>query len=83
MYPGIVAQTVLISALFAGVSVVSDRELGFLREIIVAPIGPDRDRLGQASMWRSRDAPRAMLLSWRRSSVSRSSRHAPARPDRC
>jgi ABC-2 type transport system permease protein len=39
MYPGIVAQSVLTSSLFAGVSVVWDREFGFLREILVAPIG--------------------------------------------
>jgi ABC-2 type transport system permease protein len=39
MYPGIIAMTVLTSSLFAGVSVVWDREFGFLREILVAPIG--------------------------------------------
>ena len=39
MYPGIVAQSVLTSSLVAGVSVVWDREFGFLREILVAPIG--------------------------------------------
>ncbi|MGH2427961.1 MAG: ABC transporter permease [Candidatus Limnocylindria bacterium] len=38
MYPGIVAQVVLTTSLFAGVSIVSDREAGFLREILVAPI---------------------------------------------
>lgn len=38
MYPGIVAMTVLTSSLFAGVSVVWDREFGFLREMMVAPI---------------------------------------------
>lgn len=39
MYPGIVAMSVLTTSLFAGVSVVWDREFGFLREILVAPIG--------------------------------------------
>jgi len=39
MYPGIIAQTILTGSLFAGVSVVWDREFGFLREILVAPIG--------------------------------------------
>ncbi len=38
MYPGIVAQAVLTTSLFGGVSVVSDRETGFLREILVAPL---------------------------------------------
>ena len=48
MYPGIVAMTVLTSSLFAGVSVVWDREFGFLREILVAPIGRTGVVLGKA-----------------------------------
>lgn len=38
MYPGIIAMGVLTTSLFAGVSVVYDREYGFLREILVAPL---------------------------------------------
>lgn len=38
MYPGIIAQTVLTGSLFVGVDVVADRETGFLRELLVAPI---------------------------------------------
>ena len=38
MYPGIVAQAVLATSLFSGLSVVSDRKSGFLREILVAPV---------------------------------------------
>jgi len=48
MYPGIVAMSVLTSSLFAGVSVVWDREFGFLREILVAPIGRSGIVLGKA-----------------------------------
>jgi len=48
MYPGIVAQAVLITSLFAGVSVVSDRESGFLREILVAPLSRTGIVLGKA-----------------------------------
>jgi ABC-2 type transport system permease protein len=48
MYPGIVAMSVLTSSLFAGVSVVWDREYGFLREILVAPIGRTGIVLGKA-----------------------------------
>ena len=48
MYPGIVAQAVLIASLFAGVSVVWDRECGFLREILVAPISRTGIVLGKA-----------------------------------
>jgi len=49
MYPGIVAMTVLTSSLFAGVSVVWDREFGFLKEILVAPIGRAGIVLGKAA----------------------------------
>ena len=48
MYPGLVAMTVLTSSLFAGVSVVWDREFGFLREILVAPIGRTGIVVGKA-----------------------------------
>lgn len=48
MYPGIVAQTVLITSLVAGISIVADRESGFLREILVAPISRTGIVLGKA-----------------------------------
>ena len=48
MYPGIIAMTVLTSSLFAGISVVWDREFGFLKEILVAPIGRTGIVLGKA-----------------------------------
>jgi ABC-2 type transport system permease protein len=48
MYPGIVAMSVLTTSLFAGVSVVWDREFGFLREILVAPIGRTGIVVGKA-----------------------------------
>lgn len=38
MYPGIMAMTVIMSSLFAGMSVVWDREFGFLKEVLVAPL---------------------------------------------
>src|SRR5450759_5623210 len=49
MYPGIIAMTVLTSSLFAGISVVWDREFGFLKEILVAPIGRTGIVLGKAA----------------------------------
>jgi ABC-2 type transport system permease protein len=48
MYPGLVAMSVLTSSLFAGVSVVWDREFGFLREVMVAPIARSGIVLGKA-----------------------------------
>jgi ABC-2 type transport system permease protein len=38
MFPGIIGMTVLTSSFMAGVSVVWDREFGFLKEVLVAPI---------------------------------------------
>lgn len=49
MYPGIIAQSVLTTSLFAGVSIVSDREVGFLREILVAPLSRTGIVLGKAA----------------------------------
>lgn len=36
--PGIVAMTVLFGSVFAGISLIFDREFGFLKEIMVAPV---------------------------------------------
>ena len=49
MYPGIIAMTVLTTSLFAGIGVVWDREFGFLKEILVAPLGRTGIVLGKAS----------------------------------
>jgi len=38
MYPGIIGMTVLMSSFMSGVSLVWDREFGFLKEVLVAPI---------------------------------------------
>ena len=38
MFPGVVAMTVLFTAIFSSVSIVWDREFGFLREMLVAPV---------------------------------------------
>ena len=48
MYPGIIAMGVLTSSLFAGVSVVWDREFGFLKEVLVAPLARTGIVLGKA-----------------------------------
>ena len=37
--PGIVAMGLLFSSMFAGVSILWDRQFGFLKEIMVAPVG--------------------------------------------
>jgi len=38
IYPGVIAMTILFTAIFSAVSIVWDREFGFLREMMVAPV---------------------------------------------
>jgi ABC-2 type transport system permease protein len=38
IFPGIIGQTILFTAIFSGVSVIMDRQYGFLKEIMVAPV---------------------------------------------
>jgi ABC-2 type transport system permease protein len=48
MYPGIVAMSVSINAIFSGLSVVWDREIGFLKEVLVSPLSRSGVVLGKA-----------------------------------
>jgi ABC-2 type transport system permease protein len=48
MFPGIIGMTVLMSSFMAGVSVVWDREFGFLKEVLVAPINRVSVAIGKA-----------------------------------
>ncbi len=38
IFPGVIAMTVLFNAVFSAMSIVWDREFGFMREMLVAPI---------------------------------------------
>ena len=49
MFPGIVAMTVIMPAVFTGMSVVWDREFGFLREVLVAPVSRTGIALGKVA----------------------------------
>lgn len=48
MYPGVLAMGVLTTSLFSGLSVVWDREFGFLKELLVAPLSRTGIVLGKA-----------------------------------
>jgi ABC-2 type transport system permease protein len=48
MYPGIIAMSVFINAVFSGLSVVWDREIGFLKEVLVSPLTRTGVVLGKA-----------------------------------
>ena len=45
--PGIVSMVVLFTSIFSGISIVWDRQFGFLREIMVAPISRTTIALGR------------------------------------
>ncbi|WP_243138040.1 ABC transporter permease [Heliorestis acidaminivorans] len=38
VYPGIIGMSVLFTSMFSGISIIWDREFGFLKEILVAPV---------------------------------------------
>ena len=48
MYPGILAMTVLMTAVMSGVSIVWDREFGFLKEVLVSPLSRSGIVVGKA-----------------------------------
>jgi ABC-2 type transport system permease protein len=48
MYPGVLAMSVLFTAIFSSMSIVWDREFGFLKEIQVAPIRRASVAVGKA-----------------------------------
>ncbi|HHI30572.1 MAG TPA: multidrug ABC transporter permease, partial [Candidatus Methanoperedenaceae archaeon] len=48
MAPGIIAMVILFSSIFGGVSILWDREFGFLKEILIAPVSRFFVALGKA-----------------------------------
>jgi len=48
IYPGVVGMAVLFTAMFSAMSIVWDREFGFLKEILVAPIDRSAVAVGKA-----------------------------------
>jgi len=47
MFPGIIGMVVLTAAIMSGVSIVWDREFGFLKEVMVAPISRTTVAIGR------------------------------------
>ncbi|MFC1971122.1 ABC transporter permease, partial [Chloroflexota bacterium] len=48
MFPGVIGMSVLMGAFMSGMSIVWDREFGFLKEVLVAPISRASVALGKA-----------------------------------
>jgi ABC-2 type transport system permease protein len=49
MFPGILGMTVLFTSIFSAVSIVWDREFGFLKEVMVAPVSRAAVALGKVA----------------------------------
>ncbi|HLF40714.1 MAG TPA: ABC transporter permease [Acidimicrobiia bacterium] len=49
VFPGVVAMGIVTTAMFSAVSIVWDREFGFLREMLVAPVSRSALVLGKAA----------------------------------
>lgn len=47
LFPGVLAMSVLFTAAFSGISMVWDREFGFLREMLVAPVSTTAILIGK------------------------------------
>jgi ABC-2 type transport system permease protein len=48
LFPGIMAMSIITSSLFSAISIVWDREFGFMREMLVAPVSRTAIVLGKA-----------------------------------
>lgn len=48
MYPGIIGMTILFTSVFSAISIIWDREFGFLKEVLVAPISRSSVAVGKA-----------------------------------
>ncbi len=48
LVPGIIAQTVLLSGVFWGITILMDKRFGFLSELLVAPVSRIKILLGSA-----------------------------------
>lgn len=48
LYPGIIGMSILFTSIFSAVSIVWDREFGFLKEVLVAPIPRYSITIGKA-----------------------------------
>jgi ABC-2 type transport system permease protein len=48
LYPGVIAMSILFTSIFSSISIIWDREFGFLKEVLVAPVPRWGVALGKA-----------------------------------
>jgi len=47
IFPGIIAMTILMSSMFSGISVIWDKQFGFMKEMLVAPVSRTKIMIGK------------------------------------
>ena len=47
IFPGIIAMTILFTSMFSGISVIWDKQFGFLKEMLVAPVSRTKIMIGK------------------------------------
>jgi len=62
IFPGTIGMNVLMLSLMSGISIVWDREFGFLREILVAPVSRTAVALGKVLGGSTRGIVQGLLL---------------------
>lgn len=62
LFPGILGMTILFSAIFSSISIIWDKEFGFLKEILVAPVSRFSIVLGKALSGTLLSTIQAMLI---------------------
>ncbi|TME81432.1 MAG: ABC transporter [Chloroflexi bacterium] len=62
IYPGIIGMTILFTSIFGAMSVVWDREFGFLKEVLVAPIDRSAVAIGKTLGGATRAMIQGLLL---------------------
>ncbi len=60
--PGIIAMSVLFTAMFSGIQILWDKQFGFLKETLVAPVSRFRIMLGQAIGGATTSVMQGMLI---------------------
>lgn len=48
IYPGIIGMTILFSSIFSAISIIWDKEFGYMKEVLVAPVSRSSIVLGKA-----------------------------------
>ena len=62
MFPGILVMTLLFSSMFSAISIIWDREFGFLKEMLVAPISRTSIAIGKSVGGASRSTIQGLII---------------------